>query len=50
MSLANKLSVTDLDLQGKRVLIRVDFNVPMDGTTVTNPAVSSPNVRPRDTG
>ena len=25
-----KLGVADLDLQGKRVLVRVDFNVPMD--------------------
>jgi len=38
MSLSNKLAITDLDLKGKRVLIRVDFNVPMDGTKVTNPA------------
>ena len=40
MSLANKLSITDLDVAGKRVLIRVDFNVPMDGARITNPAVS----------
>lgn len=25
-----KLSISDLDLKGKRVLIRVDFNVPLD--------------------
>ncbi|CZT50314.1 probable phosphoglycerate kinase [Rhynchosporium secalis] len=31
MSLSNKLSITDVDLKGKRVLIRVDFNVPLDG-------------------
>jgi len=39
MSLSNKLSITDLDLKGKRVLIRVDFNVPQgsDGK-ITNPA------------
>ncbi|KAJ6500349.1 phosphoglycerate kinase [Mycena sanguinolenta] len=39
MSLSNKLSITDLDLKGKRVLIRVDFNVPQgsDGA-ITNPA------------
>lgn len=40
MSLSNKLSITDLDLKGKRVLIRVDFNVPMQEGKVTNPAVS----------
>ena len=26
----NKMSVTDLDVRGKRVLVRVDFNVPLD--------------------
>ncbi|MBT3604619.1 MAG: phosphoglycerate kinase, partial [Candidatus Latescibacteria bacterium] len=26
----NKLSILDLDLAGKRVLMRVDFNVPID--------------------
>lgn len=26
----SKLSITDLDLRGKRVLMRVDFNVPLD--------------------
>lgn len=36
MSLSNKLSVKDLDVAGKRVFIRVDFNVPLDGTTITN--------------
>jgi len=41
MSLSNKLSITDLDLKGKRVLIRVDFNVPMQDGRITNPAVSS---------
>ncbi|OJA11597.1 hypothetical protein AZE42_01958 [Rhizopogon vesiculosus] len=38
MSLSNKLSITDLDLKGKRVLIRVDFNVPMQDDKITNPA------------
>ncbi|KAJ4156075.1 hypothetical protein LMH87_001289 [Akanthomyces muscarius] len=37
MSLSNKLSITDVDVKGKRVLIRVDFNVPLDGTKITNP-------------
>ncbi len=36
MSLASKLSVKDLDLAGKRVFIRVDFNVPLDGKKITN--------------
>ncbi len=30
----NKLAITDLELADKRVLVRVDFNVPLDGTTV----------------
>ncbi|KAK6363630.1 phosphoglycerate kinase [Orbilia blumenaviensis] len=30
MSLSNKLSITEVDLKDKRVLIRVDFNVPLD--------------------
>lgn len=36
MSLSNKLSVKDLNVTGKRVFIRVDFNVPLDGKTITN--------------
>jgi phosphoglycerate kinase len=32
----NKLSIRDLDLSGKRVFIRVDFNVPLDKGTVTD--------------
>ncbi|CAI5760567.1 unnamed protein product [Candida verbasci] len=36
MSLSNKLSVKDLDVKGKRVFIRVDFNVPLDGKKITN--------------
>lgn len=40
MSLSSKLSIKDVDLKGKRVLIRVDFNVPQDKKTgeITNPA------------
>ncbi|KAI9825494.1 MAG: phosphoglycerate kinase [Phylliscum demangeonii] len=30
MSLSKKLAITDVDLKDKRVLIRVDFNVPLD--------------------
>src|SRR5215210_973188 len=30
----NKLSITDLDLKGRRVFIRVDFNVPVKGGKV----------------
>ncbi|KAL1973646.1 hypothetical protein VTN31DRAFT_6281 [Thermomyces dupontii] len=37
MSLSNKLAITDVDLKGQRVLIRVDFNVPLDeNKKVTN--------------
>ena len=32
----SKLSIRDLDLHGKRVFIRVDFNVPLDGARVTD--------------
>ncbi|TFL03382.1 phosphoglycerate kinase [Pterulicium gracile] len=38
MSLSNKLSISDLDLKDKRVLIRVDFNVPIENGKITNPA------------
>jgi phosphoglycerate kinase len=33
-----KLSLKDLDLSGKRVLMRVDFNVPMKEGKITNTA------------
>ncbi|KAI8890754.1 3-phosphoglycerate kinase [Backusella circina FSU 941] len=36
MSLSNKLSIRDLDLNNKRVLIRVDFNVPLKEGEITN--------------
>jgi 3-phosphoglycerate kinase len=32
----DKLSVEDVELKGKRVLIRVDFNVPLDGKQITD--------------
>ena len=38
-------SVQDLgDLKGKRVLIRCDFNVPLDGDTITDTYVESNRV------
>ncbi len=32
----NKKTMRDVDLSNKRVLVRVDFNVPLDGNTVTD--------------
>ncbi|MDQ7034577.1 MAG: phosphoglycerate kinase [Anaerolineae bacterium] len=32
----NKKTVRDVDFSGKRVLVRVDFNVPLEGATVTD--------------
>jgi 3-phosphoglycerate kinase len=32
----SKLCIEDLQLKGKRVLVRVDFNVPLDGTKITD--------------
>eukprot|EP00163_Fabomonas_tropica_P026053 TRINITY_DN4642_c0_g1_i3.p1 TRINITY_DN4642_c0_g1~~TRINITY_DN4642_c0_g1_i3.p1 ORF type:complete len:424 (+),score=152.38 TRINITY_DN4642_c0_g1_i3:33-1274(+) len=32
----NKLSIKDIDVKGKRVLMRVDFNVPMKAGQITN--------------
>lgn len=32
----NKKTIRDVDLNGKRVLVRVDFNVPLDGDTITD--------------
>ncbi len=31
--MAKKLTLKDVELKGKRVLVRVDFNVPLDKTT-----------------
>lgn len=40
VSLSNKLSIRDVELKGKKVVIRVDFNVPFDGPKITNNQVS----------
>ncbi|KAH0502879.1 Phosphoglycerate kinase 1 [Microtus ochrogaster] len=36
MSFSNKLTLDKLDVKGKRVMIRVDFNVPMKNNQITN--------------
>ena len=39
MAMYDKKSVEDLDVAGKRVIVRVDFNVPLDketGTKITD--------------
>ncbi|XP_044538915.1 phosphoglycerate kinase 1 [Gracilinanus agilis] len=36
MSLSNKLTLDKVDLKGKRVIMRVDFNVPMKNKEITN--------------
>ncbi|HPE94540.1 MAG TPA: phosphoglycerate kinase [Bacillota bacterium] len=32
----NKKTVEDIEVKGKRVLVRCDFNVPLDGSTITD--------------
>ena len=32
----NKKTSEDIDVSGKRVLVRCDFNVPLDGTKITD--------------
>ncbi len=32
----NKKTIEDISVKGKRVLVRCDFNVPLDGTTITD--------------
>lgn len=39
MSLSNKLAITEVDLKDKRVLIRVDFNVPTDADLTNHPRI-----------
>nr|ACI68112.1 Phosphoglycerate kinase [Salmo salar]ACI70178.1 Phosphoglycerate kinase [Salmo salar] len=36
MSLSNKLTLDKVDVKGKRVIMRVDFNVPMKDHNITN--------------
>src|SRR5213593_841287 len=31
-----KITVADVDVKGKRVLMRADFNVPLEGSTITD--------------
>ena len=33
----NKKTIEDIEVSGKRVLVRCDFNVPLDGETITDP-------------
>ena len=34
--MTNKLGLHDLDVNGKRVLVRADFNVPLDGKRIVD--------------
>ncbi|MBQ9517733.1 MAG: phosphoglycerate kinase [Eubacterium sp.] len=36
MDALNKKSIEDIDVRGKKCLVRCDFNVPLNGTSITN--------------
>ena len=36
MNALNKKTIEDIDVSGKRVLVRCDFNVPLDNGVITN--------------
>jgi hypothetical protein len=46
MSLANKLGISDVDVKGKRVLIRVDFNVSASLPRHAPPSLVSSRLQP----
>ena len=39
MSMYNKKTIEDIEVAGKRVLVRCDFNVPVKDGVITFPAV-----------
>ena len=47
----NKKTVKDIDVSGKKVLLRCDFNVPQDKTTgaITDDSASAPPCPPFST-
>ena len=50
MNYLNKKTVEDIDVAGKRVLVRCDFNVPFDGKAISaTPSGSTRPSRPSNT-